>query len=126
MKYTILYNLNKLSSFFPFFIYRSLLAISLLKSFPLLSFHISSTNNIPVFCFLSLFLYFSFLSLSSIFFSFLISFSFFIFSISAPLNLTAAQTAISNGMGNEAKIDNAIQTIMRLVSHNSSHCFIFF
>ena len=33
-----------------------------------------------------------------------------------PLNLTAAQTAMSNGMGTEEKIDNAIQTIMRFVS----------
>ena len=41
------------------------------------------------------------------------------FLCSAPLNLTAAQTAMSNGMGSEEKIDNAIQTIMRSVSHQS-------
>ena len=44
-----------------------------------------------------------------------------LFPPTAPLNLTAAQSATAAGMGNEEKIDNAIQTIMRWLRRHFSH-----
>ena len=48
--------------------------------------------------------------------------NFYFYFCPAPLNLTAAQSATAAGMGNEAKIDNAIQTIMRYVHSCHSQC----
>ena len=121
MKYTSLQVI-----FFPFFL-PSFFHLSFYSYYLSSWFTSSSIFSFLFYLLRSSFLFSNFSSLYHthplLFFSF-----YFFFTVLAPLNLTAAQTAISNGMGNEAKIDNAIQTIMRLVGYatfQSIHSFFF-